>query len=90
MSKVGGDLPSMDHMAQTFKTQADAIRQAQKALDAEANKIPTDWSGNNADKFQAAWHEYRGSFDKVAQALEEAQNGIKQNRQAIAAATGAG
>ena len=89
MSKVGGDLPSMDKMAQTFKAQADAVRQAQKALDTEAGKIPVDWSGPNADKFQSAWHEYRGSFDKVAQALEEAQDGIRKNREAIAAATGA-
>lgn len=89
MSKVGGVLPDMDKMAQTFKAQADAVRQAQKALDSEASKIPASWSGPNADKFQAAWNEYKGSFDKVAQALEEAQDGIRKNREAIAAATGA-
>jgi WXG100 family type VII secretion target len=88
MSKVGGILPDMDKMAQTFRTQAGAVRDAQKALDSEANKIPASWSGPNADKFQSAWNEYKSSFEKVATALEEAQDGIKKNRDAIAAATG--
>ncbi|WP_084963687.1 WXG100 family type VII secretion target [Thermoactinospora rubra] len=88
--KVGGILPDMEKMSNTFKTQAGAVLDAKKALDAEAAKIPASWSGPNADKFKSAWEAYKSSFDKVAQALEEAQDGIRKNKEAIAAATGAG
>jgi len=87
--KVGGILPDMDKMAQTFKAQAEAVMQVQKALDAEARKIPASWSGPNAQKFLDAWEGYKKTFDNVRQTLEEAQEGIRKNREAIAAATGA-
>jgi WXG100 family type VII secretion target len=87
--KVGGVLADMEKMASTFKTQAGSVIDAKKALDTEASKIPASWSGPNADKFRAAWDEYKTSFDKVSQALEEAQDGIRKNKEAIAQATGA-
>jgi WXG100 family type VII secretion target len=88
-SKVGGILPDMDKMSQTFRSQADAVMTVQKALDAEAKKIPASWSGPNAQKFLDAWESYKKTFDNVQQSLQEAQDGIKKNREAIAAATGA-
>ena len=88
-SKVGGVLPEMDKMAQTFRTQAEAVINVQKALDAEARKIPEFWSGPNAQKFLDAWESYKKTFDNVHQTLIEAQEGIRKNREAIAAATGA-
>ncbi|MFI6476773.1 WXG100 family type VII secretion target [Nonomuraea sp. NPDC050663] len=88
-AKVGGVIADMDKMSQTFKTQAGTVLDAKKALDAEANKIPASWSGPNAEKFKSAWEAYKSSFDKVSQALEEAQTGIRKNKEAIQAATGA-
>ncbi|MEV5413931.1 WXG100 family type VII secretion target [Thermopolyspora sp. NPDC052614] len=88
-SKVGGILPDMDKMSQTFRAQADAVMSVQKALDAEARKIPASWSGPNAQKFLDAWESYKKTFDNVQQTLVEAQEGIRKNREAIAAATGA-
>nr|PZN42030.1 MAG: WXG100 family type VII secretion target [Actinomycetota bacterium] len=87
--KVGGVLADMDQMAQTFKVQAEAIMNVQRALDAEARKIPASWSGPNAQKFLQAWESYKKTFDNVQQTLIEAQEGIRKNREAIAAATGA-
>ena len=86
--KVGGILPDMDKMAQTFRSQSDAVMSVQKALDAEAKKIPASWSGQNAQKFLDAWEGYKKTFENVQQTLIEAQDGIKKNREAIAAATG--
>jgi WXG100 family type VII secretion target len=79
----------MDKMSQTFRSQADAVMTVQKALDAEAKKIPASWSGPNAQKFLDAWETYKKTFDNVQQTLQEAQDGIRKNREAIAAATGA-
>lgn len=87
--KEGGILPDMDKMAQTFKAQADAIMSVQKALDAEARKIPASWSGPNAQKFLEAWESYKRTFDSVQQTLIETQEGTRENREVIAAATGA-
>ncbi|MEV0581780.1 WXG100 family type VII secretion target [Nonomuraea sp. NPDC050310] len=87
--KVGGVIADMEKMSQTFKTQAGAVLDAKKALDGEAGKIPASWSGPNAEKFKSAWEAYKSSFDKVSQALEEAQDGIRKNKEAIQAATGA-
>lgn len=88
--KVGGVIADMEKMSSTFKTQAGAVTDAKKALEAEASKIPASWAGPNAEKFKTAWDAYKTSFDKVSQALEEAQDGIRKNKEAIAAATGAG
>ncbi|MEU6717340.1 WXG100 family type VII secretion target [Nonomuraea sp. NPDC046802] len=86
--RVGGDLAEMDQMASSFRQQATAVTDVKRALDQQAAKIPEAWKGPNADKFKSAWDAYKSSFDKVSQALEEAQDGIRKNRQAIATATG--
>jgi WXG100 family type VII secretion target len=88
--KVGGVLPHMDQMGRQFNTQAQAIREVQRALQGEADKIPASWSGPNANRFKEAWEAFKPSFNKMATELEEAQAGIKRNRDAIAAATGSG
>jgi uncharacterized protein YukE len=74
--KVGGILPHMDQMGKQFNTQA------------QADKIPASWSGPNANRFKEAWEAFKPAFNKMATELEEAQTGIRRNREAIAAATG--
>lgn len=86
--KVGGILPHMDQMGKQFNAQAQAIREVQRALQAEADKIPASWSGPNANRFREAWEAFKPSFNKMAAELEEAQTGIRRNRDAIASATG--
>ncbi|MGH3390069.1 MAG: WXG100 family type VII secretion target [Actinomadura sp.] len=78
----------MDAMSKAFGTQAEAVAAVMRALEAEANKIPASWSGPNADRFKAAWNEYKSTFTKVQTTLKEAQQGIAKNKQAIASATG--
>jgi WXG100 family type VII secretion target len=86
--KVGGILPHMDQMGKQFSNQAQAIREVQRALQAEADKIPGSWSGPNANRFKEAWESFKPAFNKMAGELEEAQGGIRRNRDAIASATG--
>ncbi|MGH3390073.1 MAG: WXG100 family type VII secretion target [Actinomadura sp.] len=85
---VGGNLADMDAMSKAFGTQAEAVAAVMRALEAEANKVPASWSGPNADRFKAAWNEYKSTFIKVQTTLKEAQQGIAKNKQAIASATG--
>ncbi|MET7329158.1 WXG100 family type VII secretion target [Nonomuraea sp. NPDC005650] len=86
-SMFGGDLAEMQQMASQFTQQAEAVRTTMAALDREAAKVGTAWTGPGANRFQQSWQNYRTAFQRMAEELQEASRVIGTYRQNIESAT---
>jgi len=84
---LGGDLAEMQNMAAQFSRQADQVRATMTALDREAAKGGTAWTGPGAQRFREAWESYRSAFHRMADELHEAARVINSYRGNIEAAT---
>ncbi|MBB6555503.1 WXG100 family type VII secretion target [Nonomuraea rubra] len=86
-SMVGGNLQEMQQMSNQFTQQAEAVRATMTALDREAAKVGTAWTGQGAQRFQQSWQNYRTAFQRMAEELGEASRVITTYRQNIDSAT---
>ncbi|WP_049570630.1 WXG100 family type VII secretion target [Nonomuraea sp. SBT364] len=86
-SMLGGDPAEMQAMATQFTQQAEAVRATMTALDREASKVGTAWTGPGAQKFQGAWQNYRAAFQRMTEELNEASRVINTYRGNIESAT---
>ena len=86
-SMFGGDLGEMQQMSTQFTSQSEAVRSVMTALDREAAKVGTAWTGPGADKFQGAWQNYRVAFQRMTEELQEASRVINTYRGNIESAT---
>jgi WXG100 family type VII secretion target len=86
-SMLGGDPTEMQQMATQFTQQSDAVRTTMTALDREAAKVGTAWTGPGADKFNSAWQNYRTAFQRMTEELQEAARVINTYRGNIESAT---
>jgi WXG100 family type VII secretion target len=83
----GGDLGEMQQMSTQFTSQSEAVRSVMTALDREAAKVGTAWTGPGAEKFQGAWQNYRAAFQRMTEELQEASRVINTYRGNIESAT---
>jgi WXG100 family type VII secretion target len=86
-SMLGGDPTEMQAMAAQFTQQSEAVRATVAALDREASKVGTAWTGPGAQKFQGAWQNYRTAFQRMSEELNEAARVINTYRGNIESAT---
>ncbi|MFD2355685.1 WXG100 family type VII secretion target [Nonomuraea ferruginea] len=86
-SMLGGDPAEMQAMSAQFKQQSEAVRATMAALDKEAAKVGTAWTGPGAQKFQGAWQNYRTAFQRMTEELAEASRVIDTYRGNIESAT---
>ena len=86
-SMYGGNLAEMQQMSQQFGQQSTAVREVVAALDKEAAKVGTAWTGPGAQKFKSAWDSYRAAFQRMATELDDASRVITKYRENIDAAT---
>jgi WXG100 family type VII secretion target len=84
---LGGDPGEMQAMAAQFTQQSEAVRATVAALDREAAKVGTAWTGPGAQKFQGAWQNYRTAFQRMSEELNEASRVINTYRGNIESAT---
>jgi uncharacterized protein YukE len=87
MALVGADLASLDRLRTELAEGASAIDGLKARL--ESFVTSTEWTGPNADKFQAAYREFQANFPKISAALSDASVAVQRQRESIAAATGA-
>ncbi|WP_214408779.1 WXG100 family type VII secretion target [Sphaerisporangium fuscum] len=86
-SLLGGDPAEMQNMAAQFTQQAEQVRQTMAALDREAAKVGTAWTGPGATRFAGAWQSYRQAFQRMSEELAEASRIINTYRGNIESAT---
>ncbi|MGW4798066.1 WXG100 family type VII secretion target [Nonomuraea sp. MG754425] len=86
-SMFGGDLGEMQQMSAQFTQQSEAVRATMTALDREASKVGTAWTGPGAQRFSQAWQNYRTAFQRMTEELAEASRVINSYRQNIESAT---
>ncbi|WP_327043850.1 WXG100 family type VII secretion target [Microbispora sp. NBC_01189] len=86
-SLLGGDPAEMQGMAAQFGQQADQVRTTMAALDREAAKVGTAWTGPGAQRFHDAWQSYRTAFQRMSEELNEASRVITTYRGNIESAT---
>ncbi|MEV0591883.1 WXG100 family type VII secretion target [Nonomuraea cavernae] len=86
-SLLGGDPNEMQLMATQFTQQSEAVRTTMTALDREAAKVGTAWTGPGAVRFQGAWQNYRVAFQRMTEELQEAARVINTYRGNIESAT---
>ncbi|MBB5074881.1 WXG100 family type VII secretion target [Nonomuraea sp. NPDC050547] len=84
---LGGNPAEMQQMATQFTQQSETVRATMAALDREAAKVGTAWTGPGADRFNGAWQTYRASFQRMAEELQEAARVINTYRGNIESAT---
>ncbi|GIH89619.1 hypothetical protein Pta02_55320 [Planobispora takensis] len=84
---LGGNPAEMQQMATQFTQQADQVRATMAALDREAAKVGTAWTGPGAQRFGEAWQNYRTAFQRMAEELTEAARVINTYRGNIESAT---
>ncbi|GAA2643110.1 MULTISPECIES: WXG100 family type VII secretion target [Nonomuraea] len=84
---LGGNPAEMQQMATQFTQQAEAVRSTMAALDREAAKVGTAWTGPGADRFGGAWQSYRAAFQRMSEELQEAARVINTYRGNIESAT---
>jgi WXG100 family type VII secretion target len=86
-SLLGGDPAEMQNMAAQFTQQAEQVRQTMAALDREAAKVGSAWTGPGAVRFGGAWQNYRQAFQRMSEELAEASRIITTYRGNIESAT---
>ena len=86
-SMLGGDPGEMQARAAQFTQQSEAVRATVAALDREAAKVGTAWTGPGAVKFQGAWQNYRTAFSRMSEELTEAARVINTYKGNIESAT---
>lgn len=86
MAEVGGDLETLRNLHKGLDEHAQKALDFKTALDGHVNQAV--WKGANADKFRAAWEEFKPHFDKLHTALNEGRDDIRTQHNNIAAATG--
>jgi WXG100 family type VII secretion target len=84
---LGGDPAEMQNMAAQFGRQADQVRATMATLDREAAKVGTVWTGTGSERFRDAWQNYRASFQRMSEELNEAARVITTYRANIESAT---
>ncbi|GAA4205579.1 hypothetical protein GCM10022252_66350 [Streptosporangium oxazolinicum] len=84
---LGGNPAEMQQMATQFTQQADQVRATVAALDREAAKVGTAWTGPGAQRFGEAWQNYRAAFQRMSEELSEASRVINTYRGNIESAT---
>ncbi|GII53203.1 hypothetical protein Pth03_15920 [Planotetraspora thailandica] len=84
---LGGDPAQMQSMAAQFNQQADQVRATMAALDREAAKVGTAWTGPGSQRFHEAWQSYRAAFQRMSEELNEASRVITTYRGNIESAT---
>ncbi|SDQ86792.1 WXG100 family type VII secretion target [Thermostaphylospora chromogena] len=84
---LGGNPAEMQQMATQFTQQADQVRTTMAALDREAAKVGTAWTGQGAERFRSSWDQYRVAFQRMAEELQEAARVINTYRSNIESAT---
>ncbi|MGC5013652.1 WXG100 family type VII secretion target [Streptosporangium sp. DT93] len=84
---LGGNPAEMQQMATQFTQQAEQVRATVAALDREAGKVNTAWTGPGAQRFGEAWQNYRAAFQRMSEELAEAARVINTYRGNIESAT---
>ncbi|GAA5043493.1 WXG100 family type VII secretion target [Thermocatellispora tengchongensis] len=84
---LGGNPAEMQQMATQFTQQADQVRATVAALDREAAKVGTAWTGQGAERFRDSWQNYRVAFQRMSEELQEAARVINTYRGNIESAT---
>ncbi|MEV0581779.1 WXG100 family type VII secretion target [Nonomuraea sp. NPDC050310] len=86
-SLLGGNPGEMQAMSTQFTQQSEAVRATMSALDREAAKVGSAWTGPGADRFASAWQNYRAAFQRMSEELSEAARVINTYRGNIESAT---
>ncbi|MCG5218292.1 WXG100 family type VII secretion target [Streptosporangium soli] len=86
-SLLGGNPAEMQQMATQFTQQADQVRATMAALDREAAKVGSAWTGPGAERFRDSWQNYRAAFQRMGEELQEASRVINTYRGNIESAT---
>ncbi|MFI9589421.1 WXG100 family type VII secretion target [Nonomuraea sp. NPDC052265] len=86
-SMLGGDPAEMQQMAGQFTQQSEALQNIMTALDREAAKVGTAWTGPGAQRFNQAWQNYRTAFQRMTEELREASRVINTYQRNIESAT---
>ena len=84
--EVGADLETMRQLCRGLDDNAQRVVDLKSALDGCVSS--TVWKGVNADRFRAAWEEFKPSFDRLYGALSEGRDDVRAQHNALAAATG--
>ncbi|GAA3444242.1 WXG100 family type VII secretion target [Planomonospora venezuelensis] len=84
---LGGNPVEMRQMASQFDRRAVEVEEIVAALNAEAAKIGTAWTGPGAVRFGEAWQTYRTAFQNMAKELHEASRVINTYSSNIESAT---
>ncbi|MFI7113716.1 WXG100 family type VII secretion target [Nonomuraea sp. NPDC050227] len=84
---LGGDPTEMQQMASQFSQQSEGVRTIMAALDREAAKVGTAWTGTGAQRFSQAWQNYRTAFQRMTEELQEASRVIGTYQRNIESAT---
>jgi WXG100 family type VII secretion target len=85
--KRGGSISEMENLARIFSKHAKNLDALIKDLNGNTVNSTAIWWGPGADRFRAAWQEAKGSFDKMAMALEQGGKDVRTSVQNIEAAT---
>lgn len=85
MSRVGGDLPQLSSLKQTFDRSQQNIQELTSSL---SNAVDSAWwIGPAAERFKAEWEgTHRSNLQNLAQALQECSREVESRRQQLEAA----
>ena len=86
MAEVGGDLETLRNLHKGLDENAQRALDLKTSLDGHVGQAV--WKGANADKFRAAWEDFKPHFDKLNTALQEGRDDIRTQHNNIALATG--
>jgi len=85
-SVVGGNLETLSSLNSSLKKQADEAMTLKTSIQSAVDSAV--WTGANADKFRAAWDEFKGVFDKLQDELTQAATDVAHQHNNLALAVG--
>jgi len=83
---IGGNLETLDSLKQELTAQADAAIQLRDSIQRSVDNAV--WMGANADRFRAAWDDFKTAFAKLQDELNQASTDVSKQRENLAMAMG--
>lgn len=83
--QTGGDPEAMHQLGQLFSKHSQGLNQIIRDLNGRMTHSESIWISDEANRFRAAWQQAKGSFDKMAEALDKGGQDIRKTAQELEA-----
>jgi WXG100 family type VII secretion target len=85
MGEYGGDPQAMQQLGGLFNKHSANLSQMIRDLNGQMTHSNDIWKSPEANRFREAWQQAKGSFDKMAEALDKGGKDIKNTAQRLEA-----